>query len=229
MLILIAGLALSACGSFEVGLEPSSTLNPGLPTPTPNPTQPAPPTPTLEPTSAVETQAIPTAAAAATDTPLPAATTAAAATQPPTPSAAAPSPTGGDMPVSIVLIGLEDGGKSGPAVGCGDSAIPVTVVVPATQGVLRAAFTALLGLKTRTYGESGLYNALYQSSLALDSLKLENGVATIHLSGSLVLGGECDNPRVKAQLEGTALQFSTVKTAAIYINDQTLDQALSLK
>jgi hypothetical protein len=58
---------------------------------------------------------------------------------------------------------------------------------------------------------------------------LSAGKATIKLSGTLMLGGVCDNPRVKAQLEQTALQFSTVKDVAIFINNVTLDQALSLK
>jgi hypothetical protein len=38
-----------------------------------------------------------------------------------------------------------------------------------------------------------------------------------------------DNPRVKAQIEETALQFSTVKKVSVYLKDKTLDEALSLK
>ena len=51
----------------------------------------------------------------------------------------------------------------------------------------------------------------------------------MRLNGTLQLGGVCDNPRVKAQLEQTALQFPTVKSVKYYINDKTLDEALSLK
>jgi hypothetical protein len=45
----------------------------------------------------------------------------------------------------------------------------------------------------------------------------------------MMLGGECDNPRVQAQIENTVLQFSTVTSADIFLNGKTLAEALSLK
>ena len=111
--------------------------------------------------------------------------------------------------VNIFLIALEDNGASGPAVGCGDSAVAVQVEIPNTQGVLRAAMEALLSIKTQYYGESGLYNALYQSDLQV--------------------GGECDAPRIQAQLEQTVRQFPTITDVVIYINDKLLQDVLSLK
>jgi hypothetical protein len=56
-----------------------------------------------------------------------------------------------------------------------------------------------------------------------------DGKATIKLSGSLVLNGICDNPRVEAQIEQVALQFSTVKSVQVYLNNIPLQQALSEK
>ncbi len=114
-------------------------------------------------------------------------------------------------------------------VGCGDSVVAANVEIPYTTGVLRAAMNKLLSIKDQNYGELGLYNALYQSSLKISSLSLKDEVATIHLTGKMTLGGECDNPRVQAQLEETALQFSTVKKVVIYINNVELKKALSLK
>jgi hypothetical protein len=38
-----------------------------------------------------------------------------------------------------------------------------------------------------------------------------------------------DSPRIKAQLEETALQFSTVTKVSVYINDKSLEDVLSLK
>jgi hypothetical protein len=131
--------------------------------------------------------------------------------------------------VQIYLIALEDNGQSGQPVGCGDSAIPVTVETPHTQEVLKASMETLLSMKEQFYGESGLYNALYQSDLQMESITLENGKAVINLVGTLMLGGVCDNPRVKAQLEATALQFSTVQEVSIFINGKPLDEALSLQ
>jgi hypothetical protein len=143
------------------------------------------------------------------------------------------TPTATKLPKTIMLkiflIGVSDNGVSGKLVGCGDSVVAANVEVPYTTGVLKAAMTKLLSIKDQNYGQSGLYNALYQSNLKISSLTLKDGVATIHLTGKLTLGGECDNPRVQSQLEETALQFSTVKKVVIYINNVELKKALSLK
>jgi len=131
--------------------------------------------------------------------------------------------------LKVFLVAVNDNGVSGKLVGCGDSVVATNVEVPYTTGVLRSAMTKLLSIKDQNYGQSGLYNALYQSRLKVSSLSLKNGVATIHLTGKMTLGGECDVPRVQSQLEETALQFSTVEKVTIYINNVALTKALSLK
>jgi hypothetical protein len=138
-----------------------------------------------------------------------------------------PSHTPTDMTVKVFLIAVDDQGRSGVFVGCGDSAVPVTMHVPYTTGMLRAALTSLLGIHDQFYGESGLYNALYQSHLTVGNITINSGTATIHLDGTLTLGGECDSPRVEAQLKQTALQFSTVRSVSIFINDRPLEDLLS--
>jgi hypothetical protein len=134
-----------------------------------------------------------------------------------------------EQTVKIFLIALEDNGQSGTRVGCGDSAIPVTVTIPKTQGVLRAALEKLLSAKKQFYGESGYYNALYQSDLQVAKVTLEQGKAIIHLTGTIMLGGTCDAPRLEAQIEQTALQFSTVSDVAVFVNDVPLEDILSSK
>jgi len=131
--------------------------------------------------------------------------------------------------VKIVLIELEGNGQSGPLVGCGDSAIPITVTIPRTQGVLRAALEKLFSAKQQFYGESGYYNALYQSDLQVASVTIEQGKAIVHLTGTIMLGGICDAPRVQAQIEETARQFSTVSDVTVFVNDVPLEEALSSK
>jgi hypothetical protein len=138
-----------------------------------------------------------------------------------------PSPTPSEMSVKIFLIALEDHGRAGPGVGCGDSAVSVTVHAPYSTGVLRAALTSLLNLHDRYYGESGLYNALSSSRLTAGDIAILSGVATIHLSGTFSMGGECDAPRIEAQLKQTALQFSTVRDVSIFINNRPLEDLLS--
>lgn len=217
-LILILIFSLAACGQFEVNIEPLQTSIP---------------TTTLEiPTNTFTAIASPTAQVNPTSTLMVASPTLAipSATQvqqvPPT-SAAPTSMTAAEQMVKIVLIELEGNGQAGPLVGCGDSAIPINVTIPRTQGVLRAALEKLFSAKQQFYGESGYYNALYQSDLQVESVTIEQGKAIIHLTGTIMLGGTCDAPRVEAQIEQTALQFSTVSDVAVFVNDVPLEDALS--
>jgi hypothetical protein len=132
--------------------------------------------------------------------------------------------------VNIYLIAVGDDGASGKKIGCGDSLVPVAVVIPPTLGVIRASLLELLNLKGQSYyGQSGLYNSLYLSDLSLESVNLANGKATIKLTGSLVTSGVCDIPRIEAQLKESALQFSTVNEVSVLINDIPLEMLLSLQ
>ena len=134
-----------------------------------------------------------------------------------------------EQQVKIFLIAIDDNGRSGKQIGCGDSVVPVMVPIPQTVGILKAALEALLAVQTQFYGESGLYNALYQSDLQLESVAIKQGIAQIWLTGTLALGGECDSPRVEAQLTETAMQFSTVNVVKVYLNGKPLQEVHSLK
>lgn len=215
-LVSLCGL-LAACGTAAQPL-PSAT-----------PEAPVTQAPPLASDTAPVTQALPPASA----TPAPPASSTVASTAtsaPPVPTAGqAPSATAGQMTVHFVLIAVGDNGQSGKLIGCGDSAVPVQVTIPATQGVLRAALNQLLSLDQQYYGQSGLYNALYQSDLQVAAVTIESGTAVIELSGSLMLAGECDSPRVEAQLQETALQFSTVQAVSVFLNGVPLAEVLSLQ
>ncbi len=128
---------------------------------------------------------------------------------------------------NIFLIALEDAGQSGDMIGCNDSVIPVAVEIEPTIAPLTAALETLLSLDEQYYGQSGLYNALYQSALQVEGVNIDNGKAVIHLTGDLQLGGVCDNPRVQAQLEQTARQYETVNAVAITVNGVPLESLLS--
>ncbi len=152
-----------------------------------------------------------------------------APTEKPAQPAPAQPPAGQPKTVKIFLIGMGDNGKSGKPVGCGDSAIAATVQIPATKRLLWTAMEQLLSVHDQYYGQSGLYNALYQSNLRVQNIRLVNGHAEIWLTGSIKIGGECDDPRVKAQLAETALQFPTVKSVTIYINNRNINDIFSLR
>lgn len=130
---------------------------------------------------------------------------------------------------NIYLVAIEDNGKSGKKIENGDSLIPVELDITPSVNPLEASINKLLSIKDQFYGESGLYNALYQSNLTVDSAEIKDDIAEIHLSGNFVLGGVMDNPRAKAQIEETAMQFDNVKSVNIYVGDKTIDDALSLK
>lgn len=140
-----------------------------------------------------------------------------------------PTVPAGMMRVKLFFVAINDNGVSGEKIGCNDSIVAVDRFIPMTNAPLTAALRILFSLTDKNYGQSGLYNVLYQSKLQIDSISIVNGRATIRLSGSLVLNGVCDNPRVQAQIEQVALQFSTVKSVAVFLNGIPLQQALSEK
>ena len=135
--------------------------------------------------------------------------------------------------VNIYLVALEDNGKSGPAVGCGDS----LVAVQAKYGLAKDESTAkdtlakLFAVKQQYYGESGLYNALYQSDLKVESLTADaNKKATLKLTGTMMLGGVCDNPRFEEQIRETVLQFKDLYgNVDIFVNGKPLKELLTEK
>ncbi len=130
---------------------------------------------------------------------------------------------------NIFLIAVGDAGSSGKEIGCGDSVIPVEVVIEPTIAPLTAALNELFAIESREYGQSGLYNALYRTDLTVEGIDIENREAIIALSGEVVVGGTCDIPRIKAQLRQTALQYDTIDRVSIFVNDQPLDEVLSLQ
>ena len=135
-------------------------------------------------------------------------------------------PSAATVRTRIYLVALDDAGQSGQPIGCNDSLVPVTVDIPSTRAILRGSLDRLLSLRDANYGESGFYNALYQSRLTIDDVRIEQRVAIIKLSGQLVSGGTCNTPRIQAQLEQVALQFSTVDRVEITVNGIPLGDAL---
>jgi len=127
--------------------------------------------------------------------------------------------------VQLFLIAPQDKNTSGE-IGCGDSTVAITQKANGTSKAT-AAMEALLAIKDETYGESGLYNALYQSDLTFTSFEQSGDTAKVKLTGTLKLGGACDNPRVRAQLEQTLKNAAAVDKVQIIINGTALEQLLS--
>jgi spore germination protein GerM len=133
----------------------------------------------------------------------------------------------GTREVKLFLIAVDDAGRLGKKIGCGDSVVAVTRELRPTHTPLRAALEELLRIP-RTYGSNPeLYNALHQSDLRLVSVSVRRGMARLSFAGRLVMGGVCDGPRVQAQIEETALQFPAVKKVKVFINGAPLSAYLS--
>lgn len=195
----------------------------------------------VSPTATITPTAVP---AQVTATPLPAQPT---ATRTPTtaptraPTAApsrAPSATPSRTPTStaagtitsvkITMLDV-DGTTPGKHIGCGDTVVMVDRTIPPTTAPLSAAIREQLSIHDQFYGQSGLQNAIYRSTLQFVSASIVNGHATINLTGTIRTGGLCDAPRVAAQFEETALQFSTVTSVTTYVNGVEINQAMSQK
>lgn len=182
----------------------------------------------LTPTAALPTQP----EVGASPTPPLAATVGAEPTLPPE----LPAPTAtGITPVApetgevlIYLVALEDNGASGPVIGCGDSLIEVRRPADSNDQPIAAALQALLSVKSQFYGESGLYNALYQSELAVENWEVTpDGLASVMLTGQIKLGGTCDAPRFKAQIVQTIASASKAQWVEVFINGEPIDEVLT--
>lgn len=135
--------------------------------------------------------------------------------------------TNASQSFSLYFVALEDDGKSGEKIGCGDSLVSVRIPANNSTAPLTSVLEQLLAIDEQFYGKSGLYNALYQSDLTIASVVIENGIATVQLTGSTKLSGACDAPRFQEQLERTASQFSEITRVDIFINDIPLAEYLS--
>lgn len=210
----LIGIILLAFTGFGCGISNVTiTPTPIFPTRAVLPSSATPPA--TIPAAPIPTSTLAPQAQAPTRTPRPVATL------------APPPAQQGMINLNIYLVAVGDNGASGKKIGCDDSIVPVVIQVPYTQGVLRASLNKLLSIKDRDYGQSGLVNALYQSDLSIDSLAIQDGEAVIRLTGSLKSGGTCDDPRIIAQIEETALQFSTVTRVSIFVNGVKIQQLLS--
>lgn len=148
-----------------------------------------------------------------------------------------------DLPphVQISLYGvmLEDGGTNGESIGCGDSLVPVReyaseqyrYLLDETQndnafftpaGVIAEALRELINLDNdllgTTYYPGDFYTAAHQPRLTIDEVEINGEVANIFLKGRTILGGVCDTPRFKAQMERTVTQFDDIDFARFYLN-----------
>jgi len=143
-----------------------------------------------------------------------------------------PNPIATDSPrptdfVQFYLIIPEDNGQSGPAVGCGDSAVAVwrdRTVTGSLPDDIQASLEELFAIETEAYGQSGFTHSLYDADLTVQSVAVSGDTAAINLAGTLQLVGVCADARMEAQILLTVFQHPGFDSATITINERNLKQ-----
>ncbi|MBM3151394.1 MAG: hypothetical protein FJZ96_04195 [Chloroflexi bacterium] len=214
----LLSLLLSACGILPFG-------------------QGATETPTLAPTAIVPHTPIPAATSQATPTDIALASPTLEATSARMPGLgdayiATPVPAVTDavntQTIIIFMVLPGDNGLMGERIGCADSLVPVEVAIPPYIDPIRAALTALFDADIADY--PGLFNGLYLSQLAFGSVSLDGTTATVRLTGRLVSGGICDDPRIIAQIKTTVLLQNPLLTeVSVLVDGRILEEILSLQ
>lgn len=202
---------------------PAPTSTTAAPATTAAPTtNAAAPTTTASPTAATSPPVAPPSTAAAP-------TSSAPASPQPTEEPAQPGLPEQVAPLTIYYVAVDDNGVSGPLIGCGDSLVATTTAPVRFTDQVRPSIETLLANKSRDVGLSGLVNVLYQSNLSYTGGELTGSTITIYLAGQFMLGGVCDIPRAKAQLEYTAMAAAGATSAQVFVNGRPIDEVLSLK
>ncbi len=128
--------------------------------------------------------------------------------------------------VKVYLVALDDDGRSGKKIGCGDSLVPVSRLVGRLRATLRGAIQELL-IIPHEY-DARLKNFWRGRNLRVRSVSVNRrGVATIHIAGEgPMVAGVCDQPRIESQIEETAKQFPNVRRVRVFVNGRTLASAI---
>jgi LysM repeat protein len=129
--------------------------------------------------------------------------------------------------VEVYLILPGDGGQSGPAVGCGDSAISVwrdRKRTGALENDIRASLEELFSIRTPTVGPSGYTHSLHDADLAVESVTVGGDAATIVLTGTLLPVGTCADARMQAQILLTVFQYPGINSALVILDGRNVKQ-----
>ncbi|MBM4170786.1 MAG: GerMN domain-containing protein [Ignavibacteria bacterium] len=127
-------------------------------------------------------------------------------------------------PSTIYLVALEGTKLTGKTIGCNDILITKNINVIAKKTLLQATLDELLQYKEI----DELKNFIKGPGLMLVQVTVSAGMADVYFKGDFLISGTCDIPRIKEQLVETAKKFTEYKKVNFYINNQTLDEYLSV-
>lgn len=131
--------------------------------------------------------------------------------------------------LTIFYVAVDDQGKSGPKIGCGDSMVATESAPETFTNQVETSIKMLLNDKSSEHGQSGLVNALAASDLRFVNSKVSGDEVAVDLSGTVSSGGTCDDPRIIEQLKYTAKTAAGVGSARILIDGIDIEKVLSQK
>ncbi|PQZ94993.1 hypothetical protein CQ018_06560 [Arthrobacter sp. MYb227] len=131
--------------------------------------------------------------------------------------------------LTIFYVAVDDQGKSGPKIGCGDSLVATESAPETFTNQVEASLKMLLNDKSSEHGQSGLVNALAASDLRFIDSTISGDEVAVDLSGSVSSGGTCDDPRIIEQLKYTAKVAAGVGSARILVDGIDIEKILSQK
>ncbi|MGR2751995.1 GerMN domain-containing protein [Agromyces arachidis] len=144
------------------------------------------------------------------------------------PASTGPSSTPTPQVLTVYFVRIGDDGASGERIGCGDSLVPVTTPPIATDDPLRASIVRLLETPEGEVVSSGLHTAVPGGTLDYVDGRAEGDTVTVELTGEPLLRGECEDPRIRAQLERTAMSATGASEALILIDGVPIEEFLDL-
>ncbi len=143
-----------------------------------------------------------------------------------------PTEVESETTLQIAVVKMEDDGKTGEKIGCGDSIIYIEKTAEGTKleetKKIQLALKELFAIGV-TAVDDPYYNGLQHSK----NLKVENvnetdngdnSIIAVMLSGELISAGTCDDPRIKEQIYSTVKANSSADEVQVYINDQALEE-----
>ena len=134
--------------------------------------------------------------------------------------------------LQIAVVKMEDDGKTGEKIGCGDSIIYIEKTAEGTKleetKKIQLALKELFAIGV-TAVDNEYYNGLQHSkNLKVESVNKtnngDNSIISVILSGELISAGTCDDPRIKEQIYSTVKANSSADEVQVYINDQELEE-----
>lgn len=128
---------------------------------------------------------------------------------------------GGTQTVSVFFSGSDFGATTE----CNE-VTAVTRTIPSTQAVARAAINELLKGPTPQEAQGNRVTTSIPEGVELNSIRVEDGTAFVDFSEELnQVGGSCMVTAIRAQIEETLMQFSTVEDVVISV-EGNVDEAL---